>query len=107
MSSPTTVCEFFDGKYKSYIISPEDFGFQKCEKSELLGGTPKENAAIILALLSGEKSAKRNAVLMNSGAALYIAGKAKSISEGITIASNLIDTGAAYAKLKEFIEKSN
>ena len=78
LSAPTSVCEIRDGWYKSYVITPEDFGFDRCTKDDLKGGAPEENAAITRAILSGEKGHKRNAVLMNAGAALYIGGKAES-----------------------------
>lgn len=107
MSSPTTVCEFKDGWMKNYVISPEDFGLTRCAKAELVGGTPEENAQITLAILKGEKGSKRDAVLMNAGAALYIGGKAESMKEGIRLAAELIDSGAALATLNKLIEVSN
>ena len=107
-SAPTLVCEFRDGNYKTYTITPEQFGFTSCQKEDLVGGTPAENAAITLGILKGEdKGPKRNAVLLNAGAALYIAGKADSFENGIKLAGELIDNGAALAKLEEFIKESN
>lgn len=103
MSAPTTVCEFADGEYKSYVIKPEDFGFERCEKSDLTGGTPAENAAITRSILAGEKGAKRNAVLMNAGAALYIAQKALTIADGVRLAAKLIDSGKAMETLEKLI----
>ena len=79
MSAPTKICEFKDGWFKTYIINPEDFGFDKCTKDELKGGTPAENAEITRNILKGEKGPKRNAVLMNAGAALYIGGKGRQL----------------------------
>lgn len=108
LSAPTTVCEFKDGWFKSYTINPEDFGFNSCSKQELVGGTPQENAAITLAILQGkEKGAKRNTVLLNAGAALYIGGKADSFNDGVQLAAQLIDSGRALATLEKFIEVSN
>ena len=107
MSAPTAVCELNNGNYYSYVISPEDFGLERCKKSELTGGTPQENAVITRSILCGAKGAKRNAVLMNSGAALYISGKAKSIKDGIELAAYQIDSGAALKTLERFIELSN
>lgn len=107
MSAPTTVCEVKDGEYRSYVIEPEQFGFAKCGKEELAGGTPQENAAITKAILAGEAGPKRNAVALNAGAGLYVAGKAASLEEGVRMAEKLIDTGAAKAKLDEFIKMSN
>ncbi|MDD3542318.1 MAG: anthranilate phosphoribosyltransferase [Petrimonas sp.] len=106
MSAPTTVCEFADGEYKSYFIKPEDFGFERCEKSDLTGGTPEENAAITRSILAGEKGAKRNAVLMNSGAALYIAQKTLTIADGVRLAAKLIDSGKAMETLEKLIISS-
>lgn len=108
LSAPTTVCEFKDGWFKSYTIKPEDFGFNSCSKQDLVGGTPQENAAITLNILQGkEKGAKRNTVLLNAGAALYIGGKADSFNEGVQLAAKLIDSGRALATLEKFIEVSN
>ena len=107
MSAPTTVCEFKDGWYKKYVICPEDFGFERCSKQDLQGGTPEENAKITRDILSGQKGHKRNAVLMNAGAALYIGGKAQSMKEGIDMAADLIDSGKAMETLEKFIELSN
>lgn len=107
MSAPTSVCEFKDGWFKTYTIAPEDFGLERCEKSDLVGGTPEENAQITRAILSGEKGPKRNAVLMNAGAALYIGGKAESLKGGIELAAELIDSGAAKQTLENLIKESN
>lgn len=108
LSAPTTVCEFKDGWFKSYTIKPEDFGFNSCSKQELVGGTPQENADITLNILQGkEKSAKRNTVLLNAGAALYIGDKADSFNDGVQLAAKLIDSGRALATLEKFIEVSN
>ena len=108
LSSPTSVCEIRDGWFRQYTIKPEDFGFNRCDKSELKGSTPEENAKITRGILSGhERGAKRNAVLMNAGAGLYIAGKAASIQEGINLAEKLIDTGKALDTLDKFITISN
>ena len=107
MSAPTTVCEFKDGWFKTYTIAPEDFGFERCTKADLTGGTPKENAKITLDILNGEKGHKRNAVLMNAGAALYIGGKAETMKDGIVLAEELIDSGKALETLNKLIEISN
>ena len=107
LSSPTTVCEFKDGWYKTYTITPEQFGLTRCAKEDLVGGTPEENAAITRAILNGEKGPKRDAVLMNAGAALYIGQKADSLSAGIALAAELIDSGKAAAVLENLIKVSN
>ncbi len=107
MSAPTTVCEFKDGWFKTYTICPEDFGFERCTKADLEGGTPEENAKITRDILNGEKGHKRNAVLMNAGAALYIAGKAESMKDGVKLAAEIIDSGKAARTLEQFITLSN
>ena len=107
MSAPTTVCEIKDGWVKNYVITPEQFGLERCTKEELAGGTPEENAAITRSVLGGEKGPRRNAVLMNAGASLYIGGKADSMKDGIALAAELIDSGKALETLEKLIEISN
>ncbi len=107
VSAPTKICEIKDGWFKSYTITPEEFGVERCSKDELVGGTPEENAETTRAILGGEKGAKRNAVLLNAGASLYIAGKAASFKEGISLAADIIDSGKAMSTLKQLIEVSN
>ena len=107
LSSPTTICEINNGWYKSYTITPEDFGFERCTKADLKGGTPAENAQITRDILAGAQGHKRNAVLLNAGAALYIGGKAASFKDGIALAAEIIDSGKALATLEKFIEVSN
>lgn len=107
MSAPTAVCEFKDGWFKSYTIAPEDFGFERCTKDDLKGGTPEENAKITREILGGAKGHKRNAVLMNAGAALYIGGKAETLKDGIALAAKIIDSGKALETLDKLIEVSN
>lgn len=107
MSAPTTISEIKDGWYRSMVIKPEDFGFERCTKEELKGGTPQENAEITRRILNGEKGPKRNAVLLNAGASLYIGGKAESFKEGVELAAEIIDSGKAMETLNKFIEVSN
>ena len=107
LSAPTTVCEIRDGWFKSSVITPEDFGFTRCAKEDLKGGTPQENAAITRAILSGERGHKRNAVLLNAGAALYIGGKADTMKDGVALAAELIDSGKAAAVLERLVAVSN
>lgn len=107
MSAPTAVCEFKDGWFRSYTIAPEDFGFKHCTKEDLKGGTPEENAKITRDILGGAKGHKRNAVLMNAGAALYIGGKAETLKDGIALAAEIIDSGKALETLDKLIKVSN
>ena len=108
MSAPTSVCEIRDGWFQSYELTPEQFGYTRCSKEELQGGSPQENAAITLAILKGEeRGAKRQAVCLNAGAALYIAGKTETMEAGVKMAEELIDNGSALKKLQEFIDESN
>ncbi len=107
MSAPTAICEIKDGWYRSFTITPEEFGFERCTKDDLKGGTPAENAEITRNILKGEKGHKRNAVLLNAGASLYIAGKADSFEEGVKLAARLIDSGKAYETLEKVIKVSN
>jgi anthranilate phosphoribosyltransferase len=107
MSCDTKICEIKDGWYKTYVIKPEDFGFTRCSKQELVGGTPEENAKITRDILAGAKGPKREAVLLNAGASLYIGGKAESFADGVKLAAELIDSGKATQTLEKIIEVSN
>ena len=107
LSAPTSVCEVKDGSYTSYTITPEQFGFKRCNKADLVGGSPDYNAKITRDILNGVKGPKRDAVLLNAGAAIYIGGKAKTMQEGIELAADLIDSGKALSKLEEFIKETN
>lgn len=107
LSAPTRICEIKNGWFKSYTITPEEFGFARCKKEDLRGGTPEENARITLAILNGEKGPKRDAVLLNAGAALYIGEKAQSLKEGTELAASLIDSGKAAETLQKLITLSN
>ncbi len=104
----TAVCEFKDGWFKSYVIKPEDFGLESCTKEDLVGGDAAENAQITRDILSGKiQGPKRNAVLLNAGASLYIGGKAESLAEGVKLAAELIDSGKATQTLEDYIRISN
>lgn len=106
MSAPTTVCEVKDGAYKSYIITPEQYGFTRCKKEDLIGGTPEENAEITRRILAGEKGPKRDAVVLNSAAAVHIA-KGIPMEEAIQVVVKTLDSGKAMAQLDEFIRLTN
>ena len=108
LSAETLVCEFDIESSKTYTVAPEDFGLKRCGREELRGGSPEENAAITRAILNGtERGAKRDAVLLNAGAALYLADLAPSMAEGVKLAGELIDSGKAEAMLTAFAEASN
>jgi anthranilate phosphoribosyltransferase len=107
LSAPTFVCEVKDGWVRSYTVTPEQFGFERCRKEDLQGGTPSENAAILGALLHGEKGAKRDAAVLNAAVAMFITGKYDSIEAAVVVANQVIDNGSALQKLNDFIRFSN
>ena len=106
MTSPTLCCEVKDGVTGSYEITPEQFGFRRCSVKDLEGGTPEDNAEILRSILNGEQGAKRDAAVLNAAAALYVAGRHRSIEGAIKTAENVIDSGKAMMKLDEFIRCS-
>lgn len=109
LSANTSVAELKeDGTITTYVIDPEVFGLKKCQKADLVGGTPAENAQITKDILSGKiTDAKRDVVLLNAGAAIYVGGKVNSLADGIKMAADLIDSGAATKAMEAFIEESN
>ena len=108
VSAPTKICEFRDGYYRDLVIRPEDIGLKTASREEIVGGTPEENAQTTRDILAGKiTGAKRDIVLMNAGAGLYVAGKAESIEDGVRLAAELIDSGKALAKIGEMVEVSN
>lgn len=107
LSAPTTVCEIRDGVTTSYVIHPEDAGLATCRKEELVGGGPKENAQITLDILHGKKGPKRDAVLLNAGACIYMKEEGITLAEGVRRAAELIDSGKALRQLEAFIKLSN
>ena len=107
LSAPTKICEINNGWFKTYTITPGQFGIERCAKEDLKGGTPAENAQITRDILGGKQGHMRNAVLMNAGAALYLYDKADSLKKGIALAAELIDSGAALKTLEKVIEVSN
>lgn len=108
MSSTTHVCEIRDGELKSYILDPRDYGFSLCDKTDVVGGTAQENAEITRGVLDGtEQGAKRDIVVLNAGCALYVCGKASSIADGVALARQAIDSGAALARLDKLRDFTN
>ncbi len=107
LSAPTKVCEVRNGEFKSYEITPEMFGLKRCKKEELIGGTPVENAEIATDILEGKQGAKLDAVLLNAGAAIYIASDGITMNEAIDKARDIINSGRAKAQLEKFVKLSN
>ncbi|MDO5848004.1 MAG: bifunctional anthranilate synthase component II/anthranilate phosphoribosyltransferase [Methanobrevibacter sp.] len=107
ISDKTTVCEIKDSEISKYEISPEDFGIPLAKKQDIVGGDAKTNAEITLNILKGKKGPQRDAVLMNSAAGLYTAGKVDSLDEGIRLAEEIIDSGKALEQLNKFIKLTN
>jgi anthranilate phosphoribosyltransferase len=107
LCGPTRIAELRDGAIKEYTIRPEQFGLKPCGIEELHGGNPEESAAIVRAVLDGKKGPARDVVLLNSGAALYVSGTAATVSEGIGVAAESIDSGNARRKLAELVELTN
>ena len=101
-------CEIRNGETKSYEMNPEDYGISICKKSDLEGGDGTENAQITKDILSGKlQGAKRDAVLLNAGACIYVQNDHLTYEEAINIARETIDSGKAYEKLQAYIEESN
>lgn len=108
VSAPTTVCDFENGRYNTYVIKPEDFGIQRGKKEDIVGGTPSENAEITVGILNGTLTGpKRDIVMLNAGAGLYAAGKAATLAEGVKLAGDILDSKAGLAKLEELKKASN
>ena len=107
LSAPTKVCEFRGNNFKTYEITPEQYGFTRCSKEDLVGGTPEDNAKIALDILNDQPGPKLDAVLLNAGAAIYIASDNITMEDAIAKARVLIESGAAKKQLETFIEKTN
>lgn len=107
LTTTTSVCEVFNGELRQYKIDPRKLGFQYCMPGDLVGGEAQENVEIALAVLDGEKGPKRDIVLLNSAACLYLAGKVVSLFDGALQASMLIDRGLAKQKMQEFVKATN
>lgn len=103
----TKITELKDGRIDTYFITPEDLGFPRAKKKDLLGGTAEENAKIIIHILQGKKGPKRDISIMNAAAALIAGGKARSFTEAVKKASEAIDSGAVRKKLEEIKVATN
>ncbi len=108
LGAPTTCVEVNNGEFRKYEITPEEYGFRRCDKSELVGGDGAKNAEITEAILKGTcTDAKADAVLLNAGAGIYLMGGAPSIAEGIKVARETVQSGKAYEKLQQFVKCTN
>ena len=107
LNGPSTVCELRDGWTTSYELSPEDVGLVSAPIEAILGGDAAENAAILRSVLDGETGPKRDIVLFNAGAALYVSGKSAHIKSGVLLAAQSIDSGAAKTALSRLVEVTN
>ena len=107
LSAETKVCEFKNDEFKSYVIKPEDLGLTRCNKEDLVGGTPQENAAIVNDILGGAKGPKTDVVLLNAGAAIYLASDGITLKDGIEKAREIIVSGKAKKQLEKCIEETN
>ena len=105
--APTKIFEVKDGAIKEFTIAPEDFGLKTASLESIRGGEPQENADALRKLLQGEKSSYRDAVLLNAGAGIYSSGKASSISQGIQLAADSIDSGSALTILDKLTSATN
>ncbi|MCG7852602.1 MAG: anthranilate phosphoribosyltransferase, partial [Methanosarcinaceae archaeon] len=100
--SDTFVAELKNGVISTYTLTPEELGIERASANEIVGGTPKENAQDINYILKGEKGPKRDIIVINAAAALYVAGKADSVKEAIPLVEDVIDSDKALEKLNEF-----
>lgn len=103
----TVVTELKDGDLTTYTIKPEDFGIERAQLSDLVGGETQLNAKILKEVLAGAKGPKRDILLINAGAALYVADQVETIQAGIDLAAQVIDDGLAIAKLESFVTRTN
>lgn len=107
LSATTTVCEVNCGEFSSYVLNPSELGFALCAPNDLVGGDAMENAKIACSILQGEKGPKRDIVLLNAAACLYLAGKVDKMADGIMLAAEMIDGGKAYEKMEMFVKSTN
>ncbi|MFQ5902790.1 MAG: anthranilate phosphoribosyltransferase [Candidatus Binatia bacterium] len=107
LCGPTRVSELRNRQVSDYTLSPEELGLKKCRLEELRGGSPEECAAILKGILRGEKGPKRDMVLLNSGAALYVSEAVDSVVQGVRLAAESIDSGKAQEKLEQLVRMTN
>lgn len=107
LSDSTYCCEIIDGVEREYYVTPEDFGLNRVNKSDIVGGEPDENARIMRDILSGVRGPCRDSVVANSAMCFYLAGKVSSLRAGALMARSLLDSGAAYNVFSSFVEATN
>jgi anthranilate phosphoribosyltransferase len=107
LCGPTRVAELRDGEVREYSIEPEQLGLKRCALADLHGGNPERSAAIVRDILQGSKGPARDIVLLNSGAALYVSGRADSVQKGVALAAESVDSGSARAKLDQLVRMTN
>jgi anthranilate phosphoribosyltransferase len=107
ISTSTRIAELRDGQVRTYEVTPEEFGLRRASLSEIAGGDATTNAAIVRSILRGEKSARRDVVLLNAAAALVAAGRAETLGDALPAATEAIDSGAAVAKLEALVKFTN
>ena len=107
LTGTSTICEVADGRLNSYFITPEQFGLTRCELFDLVGGDPEENAKIARQILSGEKSPRRDIVVLNAACCLYMGKNNITMRECVRFAQELLDSGKAMKKLNDFIRATN
>jgi anthranilate phosphoribosyltransferase len=106
-TGPNRVTQLQDGQVRTYILDPLELGLPRATLSDLKGGAAKDNATIVRSVLSGERGPRRDAVLLNAAAALAAGGAATNLAEGLSLAAQSIDSGAARAKLEAMVTFSN
>jgi anthranilate phosphoribosyltransferase len=102
-SGPNFVCEVLDGSVRTRNIDPLEFGLERSDPSELRGGSPEQNAAAIRAVFAGENGGRRSAILLNAAGAIAAGGHAEDLREGLELARNAVDSGAAAVRLEQLI----
>ena len=104
ITGPTRIAEVRDGNVRTYEVTPEEFGIKRARLEDISGGDAAANAAIIREILAGNRSPRRDVVLLNAAAALVAAGKAEHLGDALPLAARSIDSGAAVAKLDALVQ---
>jgi anthranilate phosphoribosyltransferase len=100
----TQVSELLDGQVRNYSIQPQDFGYPAAKPEEIAGGAPEENARKLVRVMQGERSRGRDIIAMNSGAAVYVSGRAQTLAEGMKMSEEALDSGKALQTLKRMVD---